>query len=44
MTPSINEQLAVLTALQKLVKQRLDAVRAEADTTLVSDYEADGVT
>ena len=44
MRPSVNEQLAVLTALQKLVKQRLDAVRAEADAALVGDYDADGVT
>lgn len=38
-----NESLAVLTALQKAVKERLDAVRAEADAAMLADYEADGV-
>lgn len=40
---SVNEQLAILTALQKAVKERLDAVRAEADATMLESYEDDGV-
>ena len=40
----INEELAVLTALQNVVKERLDAVRDEADAAMVSDYIEDGVT
>lgn len=40
----LNEELAVLTALQKLVKQRLDEVRAEADADLRAAFDDDGVT
>ena len=40
----LNEQVAVLTALQKMVKARLDEVRAEADEALLADFEEDGVT
>lgn len=39
----INEQLAVLTALQKAVKAKLDEVRTEADTSMLDAYEEDGV-
>lgn len=42
MRPS--EELAVLTALQKLVKKRLDEVRAEADADLRAAFDDDGVT
>ena len=38
------EQMAVLIALQKAVKARLDEVRAEADAELLADYEDSGVT
>lgn len=38
------EQLAVLTALQKMVKGRLDEVRREADDDLLDAYDEDGVT
>lgn len=34
----------MLTALQKMVKERLDEVRAEADAELLAAYEDDGVT
>ena len=40
----VNEQVAVLTALQKMVKARLDEVRAEADEALLADFEEDGTT
>ena len=40
----VNEQLALLTALQKVVKSRLDEVRAEADDDLLADFDEDGVT
>lgn len=40
----LNEELAVLTALQKLVKKRLDEVRAEADADLRAAFDDDGVT
>ena len=40
----LNEQVAVLTALQKMVKARLDEVRAEADEALLADFAEDGVT
>lgn len=40
---SINEQLAMLTALQKAVKEKLDEVRAEADASMLESYEDDGV-
>lgn len=40
---SINEELAVLTALQKAVKARLDDVRAQADASMLDSYEEDGV-
>ncbi len=40
----INEELAVLTALQKVVGSRLDAVRAEADAGMRQSYDEDGVT
>ncbi len=40
---SVNEQLAVLTALQKAVKERLDVVRSEADASMLESYEDDGV-
>lgn len=41
---STNEQLAALTALQKMVKARLDEVRAEADDAMHDAYVDDGVT
>lgn len=40
---SVNEQLAMLTALQKAVKQKLDEVRTEADASMLESYEDDGV-
>ena len=40
----LNEELAVLTALQKMVKKRLDEVRAEADADLRTAFDDDGVT
>ena len=42
--PSVNEQLAVLTALQNIVKERLNEVRAQADEDLLAAYDEDGVT
>lgn len=42
--PSLNEQLAVLTALQKAVKERLSEVRAAADAEMLDAYLEDGVT
>lgn len=44
MKASASEQLAVLTALQKLVKERLDEVRSTADHELLESYEDDGTT
>lgn len=41
---SLNEQLAVLTALQKAVKERLTEVRAAADGKMLEAYREDGVT
>lgn len=41
--PSLNEQVAVLTALQKMVKERLAEVRAAADEALINAYDEDGV-
>ena len=35
----INEELAVLTALQKVVGSRLDAVRAAADAGMRQSYD-----
>lgn len=43
MPRSTEEALAVLTALQKMVKERLDEVRAEADEAMLRAYDADGV-
>lgn len=43
MQPNVNEQLAMLTALQKAVKAKLDEVRAEADESMLESYEDDGV-
>lgn len=40
---SLTEQLAVLTALQKAVKAKLDEVRTLADVSLLDSYESDGV-
>jgi hypothetical protein len=40
---NVNEQLAMLTALQKAVKAKLDEIRAEADATMLESYEDDGV-
>lgn len=40
---SINEQVALLTALQKVVKERLNLARAEADEAMIEAYEEDGV-
>lgn len=40
---SVNERLAMLTALQKAVKAELDATRAEADASMLQSYEDDGV-
>ncbi len=40
---SVNERLAMLTALQKAVKVELDATRAEADASMLESYENDGV-
>lgn len=40
---SVTEQVAVLTALQKAVKAKLDEVRDEADSCLLAAYEEDGV-
>ena len=42
--PSLNEQLAVLTALQKAVKERLTEVRAAADGRMLEAYREEGVT
>lgn len=38
-----DERVAVLTALQKMVKRALDEARAEADEALLAAYEEDGV-
>lgn len=40
---SVNERLAILTALQKAVKEQLDETRAEADASMLESYEEDGV-
>ena len=40
----LNEELAVLTALSKYVKARLDGVRAMADREMKKAYDEDGVT
>lgn len=37
------EQLVVLTALQKAVKARLDEVRADADVAMLASFESDSV-
>lgn len=44
MNLKVNEQLAVLTALQKAVKTKLDEVRAEADADMLDAFDEDGVT
>ena len=44
MNLKVNEQLAVLTAIQKAVKAKLDEVRAEADADMLVAFEDDGVT
>lgn len=43
MPRSTEEALAVLTALQKMVKERLDEARAEADEAMLRAYDVDGV-
>ena len=40
----VNEEMAVLTALQKIVKARLDEARAAADEALLAEYAEDGTT
>ena len=43
MQPSVSEQLAVLTALQNIIKERLNEIRGEADAELLGSYADDGV-